>query len=64
MATTALHPAVPAYRSGLYEWITTTDHKKIGILYVVNSLLFFFIAGLLAWRPCRTGAAQGPVLRA
>ncbi|HEY3072258.1 MAG TPA: cytochrome c oxidase subunit I [Candidatus Limnocylindrales bacterium] len=48
MATTALHPAVPAYRSGLYEWITTTDHKKIGILYVVNSLLFFFIAGLLA----------------
>ncbi|TMG25919.1 MAG: cytochrome c oxidase subunit I [Chloroflexi bacterium] len=48
MATTALHPAVPAYRSGLYEWITTTDHKKIGILYVVNSLLFFFLAGLLA----------------
>jgi cytochrome c oxidase subunit I len=36
------------YRSGLYEWLTTTDHKKIGILYVANSFIFFFIGGLLA----------------
>ncbi len=28
--------------------MTTTDHKKIGILYVINSFLFFFIGGLLA----------------
>ncbi|MDQ6794814.1 MAG: cytochrome c oxidase subunit I [Chloroflexota bacterium] len=48
MATTALTPAASAYRSGLYEWLTTTDHKKIGILYIVNSFLFFLIAGLLA----------------
>jgi cytochrome c oxidase subunit I len=48
MATTTLTPAASAYRSGLYAWITTTDHKKIGILYVINSFLFFFIAGLLA----------------
>src|SRR3954469_14010565 len=48
MATTALTPAASAYRSGLYEWVTTTDHKKIGILYIVNSFLFFFLAGLLA----------------
>ncbi len=48
MATTTLTPAASAYRSGLYEWITTTDHKKIGILYVINSFLFFFIGGLLA----------------
>jgi cytochrome c oxidase subunit 1 len=48
MATTALTPAAPAYRSGLYEWATTTDHKKIGILYVVNSFIFFLLAGLLA----------------
>src|SRR3954449_12638293 len=48
MATTALTPAASAYRSGLYEWVTTTDHKKIGILYIVNSFIFFFIAGLLA----------------
>jgi cytochrome c oxidase subunit 1 len=48
MATTALTPAATAYRSGLYEWLTTTDHKKIGILYVVNSFIFFFLGGILA----------------
>ena len=48
MATTALTPAASAYRSSLYEWVTTTDHKKIGILYVINSFVFFFIGGLLA----------------
>jgi cytochrome c oxidase subunit I len=50
MATTVLHPptTAPAYRSGLYEWLTTTDHKKIGILYLTNSFIFFFFAGLLA----------------
>jgi cytochrome c oxidase subunit 1 len=48
MATTALTPAASTYRSGLYEWLTTTDHKKIGILYVVNSFIFFFLGGILA----------------
>src|SRR5829696_2875602 len=48
MATTTLTPAATTYRSGLYEWVTTTDHKKIGILYLVNSFVFFFLAGLMA----------------
>ncbi len=48
MATTTLTPAATAYKSGLYDWVTTTDHKKIGILYIVNSFLFFFIGGILA----------------
>ena len=48
MATTTLTPAASAYRSGLYEWLTTTDHKKIGILYLVNSFVFFFIGGIFA----------------
>ncbi len=47
MATTALTPAASAYRSGLYAWLTTTDHKKIGIMYLINSFVFFFIGGLL-----------------
>ncbi len=47
MATTALRPAA-TYRSGVYDWLTTTDHKKIGILYFFNSLLLFLIGGLLA----------------
>jgi cytochrome c oxidase subunit I len=48
MATTTLTPAATTYRSSLYEWVTTTDHKRIGILYIVNSFIFFFIGGLLA----------------
>src|SRR4026208_79993 len=49
MATPALSPAaIPAYRGGLYEWLTTTDHKKIGIMYVINSFLFFLIGGFFA----------------
>ncbi len=48
MATTTLTPAASTYRSGLYDWVTTTDHKKIGILYVINSFIFFFVGGVLA----------------
>jgi cytochrome c oxidase subunit 1 len=48
MATHALAPAATAYRTGLYEWLTTTDHKKIGIMYVINSFLFFLIGGFFA----------------
>ena len=48
MATTTLTPAASAYRNGLYEWLTTTDHKKIGIMYLVNSFTFFAFAGALA----------------
>jgi len=48
MATTVLTPTASRARSGLYDWLTTTDHKKIGILYLGNSMLFFLIGGLLA----------------
>ncbi len=50
MATTTLDPAAPAYRSRstLYEWLTTTDHKKIGIMYLINSFIFFVAGGILA----------------
>jgi cytochrome c oxidase subunit 1 len=49
MATTALTPTSQAYRrSWVIEWLTTVDHKKIGILYIVNSFAFFFAAGILA----------------
>jgi len=30
------------------SWILTTDHKKIGILYIVTSFIFFLIAGVFA----------------
>jgi len=30
------------------SWLTTTDHKRIGILYIATSLLFFVAGGILA----------------
>src|SRR4029453_18641589 len=48
MATTTVPRTAPAYRSRLYEWLTHTGHKKIGILSLVNSLIFFFAGGILA----------------
>jgi cytochrome c oxidase subunit 1 len=35
--------------SGIVAWLTTTDHKRIGILYMVTTFGFFLIGGLLAW---------------
>jgi cytochrome c oxidase subunit I len=29
-------------------WLTTTDHKRIGLLYMAGSLTFFLMAGLMA----------------
>ncbi len=37
----------PRY-TGILEWITTTDHKKIGVLYLVTTFFFFLLGGLLA----------------
>ncbi len=49
MATTTLEPRAGTYRrSWVLDWLTTVDHKKIGILYIANSFLFFFAAGILA----------------
>lgn len=33
---------------GLKSWLTTVDHKRIGIMYLGFVLAFFFIAGILA----------------
>ncbi len=30
------------------SWVTTTDHKRIGILYIATTLLFFVAGGILA----------------
>src|SRR5512146_423541 len=57
MATTTLTPAASTYQTGLYAWLPTTDHKKIGIMYLINSFVFFFIAGLMALM-VRTELAQ------
>ncbi|MHA7244649.1 cbb3-type cytochrome c oxidase subunit I, partial [Paeniglutamicibacter antarcticus] len=32
----------------IVEWLTTTDHKKIGYMYLIASFLFFCLAGVMA----------------
>ena len=32
----------------VYEWLTTVDHKKIGLMYIVFALIFLVIAGFQA----------------
>src|ERR1700758_1803358 len=32
----------------LHEWVTTVDHKRLGILYIVYALLFLVIGGIEA----------------
>jgi cytochrome c oxidase subunit 1 len=40
--------AVPAGKTGLWSWITTVDHKRIGILYGASAFIFFLIGGIEA----------------
>ncbi len=35
------------YWDAAYPWLTTTDHKYIGTLYIVTGFAFFFIGGVL-----------------
>jgi cytochrome c oxidase subunit 1 len=34
--------------SGLWSWITTVDHKRIGIMYTVTAFVFFLLGGIEA----------------
>ncbi|MQA99424.1 MAG: cytochrome c oxidase subunit I [Actinobacteria bacterium] len=52
MATAALTRrgmfARPRATTGWWSWVTTIDHKKIGILYGVTAFVFFLIGGVEA----------------
>jgi cytochrome c oxidase subunit 1 len=39
--------ATPWFSANFREWILTTDHKKIALLYGMTSLVFFAVAGLM-----------------
>jgi hypothetical protein len=41
-------PAARQRGSVLADWLSTTDHKIIGHLYLITSFVFFMIGGLLA----------------
>jgi cytochrome c oxidase subunit I len=44
----------PPWTGVMHEWVSTVDHKKIGIMYILMSLVFLVIAGcealLMRWQ--------------
>ena len=54
MATTAVTTWIPSDAAArplvtrLHEWVTTVDHKRLGIMYIVYALAFLVIGGIEA----------------
>jgi cytochrome c oxidase subunit 1 len=47
-------PQRPSWTAVLHEWVTTVDHKKLGILYVLMAVFFLVVGGcealLMRWQ--------------
>ncbi|SMO89722.1 Cytochrome C and Quinol oxidase polypeptide I [Fodinibius sediminis] len=46
---------------GIWSWLISLDHKRIGVLYLVSIIVFFIIGGIMAlfirselWTPVKT----------
>jgi cytochrome c oxidase subunit I len=48
MTATATTERAATSSDGLVETLTTTDHKRIGVMYLVTSIAFLVLAGILA----------------
>jgi len=49
MATAAAHGKNYLNESsGLWSWLTTLDHKRIGIMYFISVMFFFLLGGIMA----------------
>ena len=35
-------------KSGIWSWLTTVDHKRIGVMYLISTLTAFFLGGVFA----------------
>ncbi len=46
--TTAAPAHAPTYQTGVWSWLTTVDHKRIGALYLYTALAFFILGGIEA----------------
>jgi cytochrome c oxidase subunit 1 len=47
-AHTAPHAASARPATGAWSWVTTVDHKRIGIMYLYTTFFFFAVGGLMA----------------
>ena len=41
-------PRRPTANSGFSSWLTTVDHKRIGLMYLVTALVALLVGGLFA----------------
>jgi cytochrome c oxidase subunit 1 len=48
VATDPTPPPRPLKRGSLVEYLISTDHKQIGMVYIVMAFIFFLVGGLLA----------------
>jgi cytochrome c oxidase subunit I len=48
IAAREVEPASPPWTAVLHDWASTVDHKKIGILYILMSLVFLIVGGVEA----------------
>ena len=37
-------PYIPL-SSKIHSWVTTADHKKLGVMYIVTGIVFLIVAG-------------------
>ncbi len=42
------HPSYLTAKPGLKSWLTTVDHKRIGVMYLGSLLFMFFVGGMFA----------------
>ena len=47
-AITEVLPRPSSATSGLWSWVTTVDHKRIGVLYGTTALIFMLLSGIEA----------------
>jgi len=48
------------WQTGLWSWLTTTDHKRIGLMYLYSIILFFIVGGIFALGLRMELASAGP----
>jgi cytochrome c oxidase subunit I len=39
------------HQRGLWSWLTTVDHKRIGIMYLIGVMTAFMLGGVMALMP-------------
>ena len=48
--------------SGIWSWLTTLDHKRIGIMYFITVMFFFLVGGIMALLLRLELIAPGPTI--